>query len=470
VSHLSEGQVFDILAKVKSVNLEPYQDEDISKPLVAGELKGKVIIKEKKLKDFNAVEWTLGNNAKVVYRYSDLEKNNITMSAFSPGGTSLYPANMLESAGLVTYLMPWYGLGDFDAIALQKKLKGKNVSLTPVFGGNECNEGFRGSSTPEDFETLLQLLYLYFEKPRFDRKAFDNIIKRNLEAAASRYNDPANIINDSVILILNDYHERTKLSGTRDYYLRADFSEVEKIYRDRMKDAGDFTFFFVGNISQDSAKLLVEKYIGSIKDDPRKEKWIDNGVRWPEGKIFKEIPVNMKEPKTTVLVNFNRSLKYNPYNIMVLDIISRILQITYTETIREKEGGTYGVYCDGSLKHYPASEASFLIFFDCKPENAEKLSGIVSEEIEKLRSGGPSAENLTKALLAMRKEREEALKRNAFWSSALYSYYYDKVNNVSSKNFEGILDRLDTRDIQKFSDKFFSGSDQVEIRFVPQAE
>lgn len=470
VVHLSEKEVFNLMDRVGRLEITAYIDEDISKPLISADLNGSGIIRERSLKDFGAVEWQLKNNARVIYRYSDLEKNNVTFSAFSLGGTSLYPENMLESASIVPYLIPWFGLGDFDATSLQKKLKGRTVRLSPYFESSECLEGFRGSSSPEDFEVLMQLLYLHFEKPRFDSKAFENIIIRNIQAAANRYKDPANIISDSLTLILNDYNKRIKLSGTPDYYKKVRLDEVEKIYRDRIRDAGDFTFIIVGNIGADKVKELVGKYIGSINDDPRAESWIDNNVRWPEGRIEKQIMVKMDEPKSTVVINFNGILKYSPYNTLALDIISRILKIRYTEIIREREGGTYGIFCDGSLKHYPIPQASFMVYFDCKPENAEKLTELIYEEIEKFKKSGPSKDDLDKVLLAIRKEREEALKRNFFWDNAIFGYYLNKVNVVSDKNFGRIIDRMDVNQIRKISDRFFSGSDLAEIRFIPADE
>ncbi|MEI3153947.1 MAG: insulinase family protein [Odoribacter sp.] len=44
------------------------------------------------------------------------------------------------------------------------------------------------------------------------------------------------------------------------------------MYRDRIKDASDFTFFIVGNIDEDVVKPLVEKYIGSLKSENREKK------------------------------------------------------------------------------------------------------------------------------------------------------------------------------------------------------
>ena len=75
----------------------------------------------------------------------------------------------------------------------------------------------------------------------------------------------------------------------------------------------------------------------------RKETWIDRKVEQPKGKITKEISLPLTIPKSTVFISFAEDMKYNPYNYLGLEVIKGILDIVYTEKVREDEGGTYGV-------------------------------------------------------------------------------------------------------------------------------
>ena len=75
-----------------------------------------------------------------------------------------------------------YGLGDFSATELQKKLSGKIAFCGFNVGG--LSEGLSGKAAPKDLETMFQLMYLRFTKPRFDEKAYKNMhqrISQNLE-------------------------------------------------------------------------------------------------------------------------------------------------------------------------------------------------------------------------------------------------------------------------------------------------
>ena len=47
---------------------------------------------------------------------------------------------------------------------LDKILSGKAVAVSPFI--SEINEGMGGGSTPQDLETMFQLIYLRFTQPR----------------------------------------------------------------------------------------------------------------------------------------------------------------------------------------------------------------------------------------------------------------------------------------------------------------
>ena len=99
---------------------------------------------------------------------SRLRKDQVQVSSYSKGGTSLYGIDKLASAQVTDQFIGAYGLGDYDAITLRKLLTGKQAQAGVNIGG--LSESVGGASTPNDFETLMQLIYLRFEKPRFDKE------------------------------------------------------------------------------------------------------------------------------------------------------------------------------------------------------------------------------------------------------------------------------------------------------------
>ena len=463
--HLTQEEVVAILEKVAKADIQPYEDEVTKASLISEELPGSKIVETRKVPMFDAEEWTLANGAKVIFRKADYEKDNVSLIAYSEGGTSLYDVDMLPSASNVDAFVGAYGLGDFDAITLKKLLTGKMASCGISIGN--LSESVSGGSTPQDFETMLQLLYLRFEKPRFDREAHEAMMSRNRAAIANMEKNPQKIMKDSLTLIMNNYHPRALLFNEK-YLDQISIEKIEQVYRDRIKDASDFTFFIVGNIDAETVKPLVEKYIGSLKSENRKETWRDNHVRGPKGKTEKEIELELTTPKSTVITNFSKDLKYSIYNNICNNVLQGILELRYTENIREKEGGTYGVSVQAGAMREPYNNYSMTMSFDCDPDKAQHLKSLIYAELDKIMKQAPTQEEVDKIVANLKKNREQSKNHNSYWMNCLTSYYLNGINPDDPKNFDKIVDNLSPKDIQKFAKSLFKGADVIDIVFKPK--
>ncbi len=467
VTHLTEEECLAIMEKVKKADIAPYVDSASEASLISEDLKGGKIVETKQLPEFDAVEWTLDNGAKVVFRHADYEKDDVSLTSYSAGGTSLYGLDMLASANNAASFVGNFGLGDFDAITLGKMLTGKMANTGVSIGG--LSESVSGSSTPQDVETMLQMVYLRFEKPRFDRDIFESIISRNKAMMPMMANQPQKIMQDSLQRIMSNYNERSMLFN-EEYLNKISFEQIEQVYRDRIKDASDFTFFIVGNIDEETIKPLVEKYIGSIKDEEREETWKDNGVRGPKGLTERVIELDLQDPKATVVTNFSKEMPYSMYNSICNSILQGVLDLRYTENIREKEGGTYGVGVSAGSSRIPYSEYSMTMQFDCDPARAEHLKTLIYAETEKLQKEAPTEEEMNKVISNMEKSREQSKNHNKYWMNAIYSYYVTGINTADPKNYEDILSKITAKDIQKFAQKLFKGADVIDVIFTPKAK
>jgi zinc protease len=464
IKHLSEQEALDIITKVKNSQLTPYEENALGTSLINEELKGSKIVKTVPLPKYDAVEWTLANNVKVVYRKADYEKDNIILTAFSFGGISKLDNNLVLPANLLPAVVPMYGAGDFDNIALQKMLAGKKANVAVAL--SETAESISGSSTPKDFETMMQLLYLCIARPRFDKTGHDAIIGRYTAFIGNMEKDPNKIKGDSISLITTGYNPRTPIL-TKESISKITLDDIQKIYTDRFCSADEFTFFIVGNIEQEVVIPMVEKYIGSLPSKGRVETWIDREVEQPEGKITKEISMPLTIPKSTVFISFAEDLKYNPSNYLGLEVIMGVLDLVYTEKVREDEGGTYSVQVSLASQKRPEQIGEGVITFDCDPARANELKVIIYSELDNLVKNGPSQENLDKAVSNILKRREESKMHNAYWSGILSRYYSYGINSDDPANYENILKAFTVKDIKKIAGLMFKKSDVVDLIFKP---
>jgi zinc protease len=282
-------------------------------------------------------------------------------------------------------------------------------------------------------------------------------------------NNPQKVMGDSLNLILTDHHPRSRVID-KAFMEDIEYKRVKEIYLDRYADASDFLFIIVGNMEEEEVKVLAQEYLGAIEDLDRTENWIDRKVYEPEGKVEKIIPMTLAIPKANVNIVINQEMDYSPYNRMVMSTIENILDLRFTESIREEEGGTYGVGINTSLAKYPVQKATMRIGFDCDPERAADLKEKVWAELDKLASEGPSEEDLSKTVENILKNREQSKEHNSYYLSALFNYYVNGINYDDPANYEDIVKNLSTKDVQMVMKAFYTDPNIVDVVFVPEKE
>jgi zinc protease len=246
------------------------------------------------------------------------------------------------------------------------------------------------------------------------------------------------------------------------------FDDINYIYKNSFDDVSDFTFFIVGNIEKDEAMEMAEKYIGSLPATNVRQTWTDRGVRQPDGIVRKEIAVPLAVPKATVLMSYTAKTKYQPENILSMEVLKGILDLVYTEKVREEEGGTYGVNVSAGTQLRPVPSSSLMIAFECDPVRANDLKAIIYNELNEVANNGPSQVNLDKTVSNLLKKREEDVLHNNYWAGIIRNYYLTGINSDDPGNFNRILEEMTTKDIRKAVSKFLKKADLLEIVFVPE--
>lgn len=466
VTHLTEDEVRGVINFVEGDNsILPFEDEFIGQDLISEELEGSRIKEVIPVELFDAEEWILENGIKVVYRKADYEKDNVTLYGYSEGGTSLYDAEELPDAENAAVFTNAYGAGEFNSIALSKALAGKMASCKTSIGTNE--ETVTASATPQDLETMFKLLYLRFTAPRMDEEKFQSILNQNLANIDNVCKSPNKIIQDSIDLITSNYSPRTQ-PLSREYLEDIEMERMFDIYKERFANAADFTFFIVGNVEADDLKPLVEKYLGSLPVSDEREEWRDNMVRSPEGIVKKVIPVKMETPKSLVVTSFRKKMDYNLHDMYCNNVLRGILELRYIETIREKEGGTYGINVQSEASKEPEEVYSMTMTFDCDPDKAEHLKSLVYDELEKIRKDGVSQEEIDNVTKNMLKEFEQSKPHNSYWMSVITTYYIYEINNNDPAQFEDIVRYMKPEDIKDFTNRMFDNPDILDVVFVPK--
>ncbi|UMB59345.1 insulinase family protein [Lutibacter sp. A80] len=469
-NNLTEEQAVAIINEVENDNsITAYEDSFSGKTLISDvTIKEGTIVSEDYNKEIEATTFTLSNGIKVHYKFADKNENDVRLNATSYGGMSLLEDAELASASLTTGVAQFSGLGDFSRTDLPKVLAGKTASTSVSI--NSLSESVSGSSSTKDVETMLQMVYLRFEKPRFDEDAYTVLMENVKNYLIRKSENITEKMNDSLITTLYGKNHPTQRIFNQELVDEMSFEKAKAIYLERFNNAADFEFFIVGDVEKENLEPLLEKYIASIETTKEMEMWKDNSTNWVSDTIDKDILLKMEDPKSSVRISYKNDMKYTLKNNMIAKALGDILQLRYTETLREEEGGTYGASARSSLSKRPVNQATLSVNFDCNPDKVDKLVDIVHNEIEKIANGEIQQLDLDKTLTNYKKEREEQKDYNNYDMSLLINFYRENYNIDAPENFDEIVNDITVKDIQNYTKKLLKNAKTYEVVFRPTEE
>lgn len=463
----TEEQLLAALENSKTIAIEANEEEGEIRPLMAKAPKKGKIKKIVENPALETVEMTLKNGIKMIFKPTTFKKDEISMAAYSDGGVSkIKNIADLPSAELATTIVSANGIGDFNATELSKILTGKIASVRPSI--SRYGEGMSGGSSVADFETMLQLTYLYFTQARKDDDAFNALQTMFRTALANVDKNPDKTFSDSVNMTLSSHDPRIIMENL-ELVDKIDQDKAIEIYKQRFANPADFTFLFVGNIDpyDKETQNLLATYLGGLKTKKgKKEKWDDVYNATPKGVINNYFTREMETKKASNRIQYTADMPYNLTNSINVSTIGSILNIRYLESIREKEGGSYGVGVRGSLSDTPTEQATLLMQFDTDPEKQERLMEIIHQEVQEIVDNGPLADDLQKVKENLLKQYSQDVEQNGWWMGTLSTYYRDGINRY--KEFENAVKALSAESIQETLKKIVEQGNVIEVVMMPE--
>ena len=454
----TKEEVISLLKGMKDLDLQAYVDKVSDEPLMKEAPKGGKIISEKEGDIYGSTKLVLSNGVTVYVKKTDFKADEIRMKGTSLGGKSIFPDKDALNFAVMDNVIAVGGLGNFSQVDLTKVLAGKKVSVNAGLGAT--TENVFGTCSPKDFETMMQLTYLTFTAPRKDAEAFESLKNRMKAQLESAQANPLSSINDSLQKAMYNNHPRVVMMKP-EMVDQIDYDRILEMYNDRFKDASDFTFYFVGNIDLETAKPLIAEYLGALPAINRKETFKDTKMSIRKGVYKNEYAKEQQTPTATIVFLYSGKAPYTLKNDILLSFATQVLDMVYTEEVREKEGGTYGVNCYGDLQKYPKEQLLLQIVFQTDPAKKDKLAGIVVDELKKLAAEGPSDVHLQKVKEYMLKKYADNQKENGYWMNNLNDYFYYGMD--MTEGYTDIVNSITAKDIQKFVSDLLKQGNEIEV-------
>lgn len=446
----------EAIAAIKAVQAEEiaaYVDEVSNEPLISKELTPGRVVAELNGIIPGTTEWILSNGARVILKQTNFKDDEITMTAVSRGGKMMYGAEDAATLKVFPYLYEAGGLGNFSSTNLRKALAGKNAGAGLNLGNySETVEGF---SSVKDVETMLQLVHLMFTDIRKDQETYDVIKNQYISMYANYASNPKFICSDSLYNTMYNHNPMLSMMDAEDF-VNADYDRMLEIAKERTANAADFTFNFVGSFDPEVLRPLVEKYIATLPANTTREK-VDAKPFVAKGQNINHFSLPMENPAASVYVIYSGIYDYNMRRDILMDMFSQIMDIVYTETIREQEGGTYGVGTQGTINDLN-NEWMFLFAFDTNIEQQEYLKNRAKEELMKVVTNGVREADFNKVKEYMLKQYDNNQRENNYWKQVLVQHVFD--NNIIT-GYKQALETITADELNYFIRNIFLDNENL---------
>lgn len=447
-------------------SLVAYEEKGLQRPLfdTSSLVAPGAIVSEKEIAKEGIKEWILSNGARVLVYPTSYKSNEILFSAWSRGGVSLVSDADFPSAVVSTSFATMSGLNGFSAVELQKKLSGKTVSLGLWL--DEAYEGFSGASSVEEFETLFQLISLYFTNAQFSPEAWTAVRNQLETVSASRKNDPGEMFADlKVRLVYGDSVRRSTLTESFVASMNPTLSEAS--FRNRFADAGDFTFVFVGSVDETVLKQFATQYLAVLPSSGIKEKAQDVGIEFPAGIVSDALSMGL-EPKSQVFLSFGGNTDIGNWDYELFNSFISLLETRLREVIREDLSGSYGVSVRGSLVSEPKPVYELVIEFGCEPGREEILTKAVFEQISWFQNDIVPEKYIGKLKENWKRNQEEGLKNNNWWLDQIVTKEMQNLSLETISDTKSYLKELSGVAMQNLAKEYLKQDNYVKATLMPQ--
>jgi zinc protease len=463
-----QAQLASAVKTAAAKRLEAYVDAAAGEALMDAPPPGGTIVKTTPRQEAGIIEWTLSNGATVVLKPTRLKEDQILFRATAPGGTSLASDADFIPARVADAVVPAGGAGRFSGVMLDKILAGKAVAVTPFI--DEIAEGMAGGSTPQDLETMFQLMYLRFTQPRADPTAFAAMASQARGLLANQMASPDVVFSQAVDAALsrNSPRRQPERPATVDQW---DLAKSLAFYKARFADASNFRFVFVGSFTPEVIKPLVETYIASLPATHAHESWRDLGIAPPAGVVEKTIEKGIA-PKSEVAIVLSGPFTYDDAHKLGLRTMTYVLQSRLLDTIRQELGGTYSITATPDAEKFPRAEYSVRIGWTCDPARTATLVQRVFEEIAFVRATPLSPEQVTIIRDGLLREFERNSQDNGYLLNQISRRYEDgdEADVAAVENLPERITALTGDAIQQAAQTYLDTANYVKVTLMPETK
>lgn len=462
----TEQELANVVDAAMAKQVDPYVDQSADTVLLKEIPQPAAIVAESSDDQLGTTTLKLANGVTVVLKPTDFKNDEILFNATSFGGSSLVSDEDAREAQYITSIVSNSGVGDLDYDALSRLLSGKLVRVNPYI--RILTQGMNGQASPQDLETLFQLIYLYATQPRADASAFDAFQAQMRSELQNRQLTPSSYLVDAYNRAR--YGDSIRFQQmTLDELNNFDLERAFAIYKERFANMGDATFLFVGSFTVDAIKPLVQSYLGALPSTGGTEMWKDV-VPNPPTTAQEQTIYRGKDEQSTTLIEFDGIISPTLQNQVELEMLQNVLQLRLTNELRERLGGTYSPGVSSTISKLPDQTYTFRISYGSDPKRVDELEQATWENLNQLMQEGPSDQEFTTTVEQLHREQEGNLRQNSYWLSELTYYAQNpELDAHEMLQYDATVDAVTPGNLQALAKTIFNKDQSITLVLLPEA-
>lgn len=441
-----------------------YVEEKLPEQFIASLPAPGNIVSEKAYGNNGFTEFVLSNGMHVYAKATDFAKDAVQMRMKADGGTSVYGNEDIPNFSLVSSAVTEGGVGNFDALSLNKMLTGKVARVRPSVGTK--SQGITATSSLKDMRTMFELAHLYFTQPRRDDAAYKGLINRTRSFLTNRNASPKVDYNDSINAILYGHHPRLEPT-TQATLDKANYDRILQIYKERFSDASNFNTVIIGNFDMNELKQLMCQYLATLPATNKQEKTnYSNVPKMVPGSSVHTFVKKQATPLANVSIFYSADIDFNAKNDLTLDFLKRVLSIAYTDSVREEKGGTYGVSVNFDFEKDDTPNATMRISYNADPTRYGELNPIIYKQLENIAMNGPVESSMQKVREYFVKQYDQLIIDNDYWDYVIWHEIEDGVD--FDRGYKDLVMQTTAADVQAMARKLIDAKRCIEVTMLSE--
>lgn len=421
--------------------------------------------------ELGSKEYRLKNGLRVILKTltSNYKTNDMVLHGFSPYGASCFSKDDYYSAIYAPSVIANSGVAEFSRFDLQRfygNTHSLQMGISPYINYDEA--GIKATVSKEEFKELLQLVYLYFTKPRKDGIAFDDWRNQQLRFTALSIN-PTNDLLDAIGELSQDYSQKPTASKRIGAIENVEFEKAYEIYDKLFGSPENYTFIVVGQFKEREVLPMLTKYLGNI---PQKRIFECNEENYGSDALNPG-PVSRKvhtsdlydtqnsyygleyiKPKSTT-DNWKEELKVKALGMVANRLLFRL---------RSDEG--LSLYYFGAGGRYNRILDRYEIKFrlNCTPGELATVKNSTKKVIEDLKKGDLPNEALKISIAELSlRYSPHVMERPREISEKIYKCYRYDESIADDAQVEEYLNSLTVDDMQEAANEYFQDQYSYEL-------